>query len=58
MNREDPLAMTKLENRNAFGLAYLHISEPHTARDVVIHEGQQPVASKRIRKLFNRETVG
>ena len=37
---------------NQFGLAYLHIIEPRVKGNVVIHEGQAPVASEQLRKIF------
>src|ERR1700733_14719026 len=40
------------ERRNQFGLAYLHIIEPRVKGNVVIHEGQAPVASEQMRKVF------
>ncbi len=40
------------EHLNQFGLAYLHIIEPRVKGNVVIHEGQAPVASEQLRKIF------
>jgi N-ethylmaleimide reductase len=37
---------------NQFGLAYLHIIEPRVKGNIVIHEGQSPVASEQLRKVF------
>ena len=37
---------------NQFGLAYLHIIEPRVKGNVVIAEGQAPVASQMLRKIF------
>jgi N-ethylmaleimide reductase len=37
---------------NEFGLAYLHIIEPRVKGNVVIDEGQAPVAAQRLRKVF------
>jgi N-ethylmaleimide reductase len=42
---------------NQFGLAYLHIIEPRVKGNVVIHEGQSPVASERLRKVFKGKIV-
>jgi N-ethylmaleimide reductase len=40
------------EQLNRFGLAYLHIIEPRVKGNVVIVEGQAPVASQQLRKIF------
>ena len=40
------------EQLNRFGLAYLHIIEPRVKGNVVIAEGQAPVAAQRLRKIF------
>jgi N-ethylmaleimide reductase len=40
------------EQLNRFGLAYLHIIEPRVKGNVVIDEGQGPVAAKQLRKIF------
>jgi N-ethylmaleimide reductase len=45
------------ERLNLFGLAYLHIIEPRVKGNVVIHEGQEPIASKRLRKVFKSKIV-
>jgi N-ethylmaleimide reductase len=37
---------------NRFGLAYLHIIEPRVKGNVVITEGQGPVAATQLRKIF------
>lgn len=42
---------------NQFGLAYLHIIEPRVKGNVVTHEGQGPVASERLRKIFKGKIV-
>jgi N-ethylmaleimide reductase len=42
---------------NAFGLAYLHVIEPRVRGNVVVHEGQQPIASQLIRKIFKGKIV-
>lgn len=42
---------------NRFGLAYLHIIEPRVKGNVVIHEGQAPVASERLRKIFKGKII-
>jgi N-ethylmaleimide reductase len=40
-----------------FGLAYLHIIEPRVKGNVVIHEGQAPVASQLLRKVFKGKII-
>lgn len=42
---------------NQFGLAYLHIIEPRVKGNVVLQEGQAPVASHQLRKLFKGKIV-
>jgi N-ethylmaleimide reductase len=42
---------------NEFNLAYLHIIEPRVEGNVVIHEGQDAVASARLRKIFRGKIV-
>jgi N-ethylmaleimide reductase len=38
---------------NRFGLAYLHVIEPRVKGNVVTAEGQPPIASQQLRKVFN-----
>jgi N-ethylmaleimide reductase len=45
------------EQLNQFGLAYLHIIEPRVKGNVVIHEGQEPVASQSLRKIFKGNII-
>jgi N-ethylmaleimide reductase len=45
------------EQLNRFGLAYLHIIEPRVKGNVLIAEGQAPVASEQIRKIFKGKIV-
>ena len=40
------------EHLNEYGLAYLHIIEPRVKGNIVINEGQAPVASQQLRKIF------
>ena len=47
-----PLFDSVAEQLNQFGLAYLHIVEPRVKGNVVIDEGQAPVAAERLRKIF------
>jgi N-ethylmaleimide reductase len=42
---------------NRFGLAYLHIIEPRVKGIVVIGEGQAPVASEQLRKIFTGKII-
>jgi N-ethylmaleimide reductase len=42
---------------NGFGLAYLHIVEPRVKGNVVITEGQAPVAAERLRKIFKGKII-
>jgi N-ethylmaleimide reductase len=42
---------------NQFGLAYLHIVEPRVKGNVVIHEGQGPVAAEQLRKVFKGRII-
>lgn len=45
------------EQLNPFELAYLHIVEPRVKGNVVIHEGQAPVASQMLRKIFKGRII-
>jgi N-ethylmaleimide reductase len=45
------------EQLNQFGLAYLHIIEPRIKGNVLIAEGQAPVATARIRGVFKGRIV-
>jgi N-ethylmaleimide reductase len=47
-----PLFSYVAEQLNAFDLAYLHIIEPRVRGNTVIHEGQGPIASEQLRKIF------
>ncbi len=42
---------------NRFGLAYLHIVEPRVKGNVVILEGQAPVAAQGLRKIFTGKII-
>jgi N-ethylmaleimide reductase len=48
----DPLFSYVAEQLNPFGLAYLHVVEPRVKGNIVIHEGQAPIASERLGKFF------
>jgi N-ethylmaleimide reductase len=40
------------EQLNRFGLAYLHVIEPRVKGNIVIAEGQAPIAAQSLRKIF------
>jgi N-ethylmaleimide reductase len=42
---------------NRFGLAYLHVVEPRIKGNVLITEGQGPVAAEQLRKVFQGKIV-
>ena len=42
---------------NRFGLAYLHIIEPRVKGNVVIGEGQAPIAAQHLRKIFEGKII-
>jgi N-ethylmaleimide reductase len=45
------------EQMNRFGLAYLHIIEPRIKGNVLIAEGQAPVATAQLRKIFKGKII-
>jgi N-ethylmaleimide reductase len=45
------------EQLNRFGLAYLHIIEPRVKGNVLVGEGQAPVASEQLRKIFKGKII-
>src|SRR5258708_21451135 len=55
----DPVALFDYvaKQLNRFGLAYLHIIEPRIKGNVLIAEGQGPVASARLRKIFTGKII-
>lgn len=59
MSDSDPAALFDYvaEQLNRFGLAYLHVIEPRVKGNVVIAEGQPPVAAERLRKIFKGKIV-
>ena len=59
MSDSDPQALFGhvAERLNRFGLAYLHIIEPRVKGNVVIAEGQAPVASERLRRIFKGKII-
>jgi N-ethylmaleimide reductase len=42
---------------NRFGLAYLHVIEPRVKGNVVIAEGQAPIAAEQLRKVFTGKII-
>jgi N-ethylmaleimide reductase len=40
------------EQLNRFDLAYLHVIEPRVRGNVVVTEGQGPIAAEQLRKIF------
>jgi N-ethylmaleimide reductase len=42
---------------NRFGLAYLHIIEPRIKGNVLVAEGQEPIAAEQLRKVFKGKIV-
>jgi N-ethylmaleimide reductase len=53
----DALFTYVTEQLNRFGLAYLHVVEPRVKGNIVLVEGQEPVASQRLRKIFNSKII-
>ena len=45
------------EQLNQFGLAYLHIIEPRVKGNVLVAEGQAPIASEQLRKIFKGKII-
>ncbi|WP_213804321.1 alkene reductase [Granulicella sp. dw_53] len=46
-----------VEQLNRFGLAYLNIIEPRIKGNVLISEGQPPVAAEQLRKIFTGKII-
>jgi N-ethylmaleimide reductase len=59
MSDTNPMALFGYvaEQLNRFGLAYLHIIEPRVKGNVVIAEGQAPIASQLLRKVFKGKII-
>jgi len=59
MSDSNPTALFNYlaEQLNRFGLAYLHIIEPRIKGNVLIVEGQAPVATAQLRKVFNGKII-
>src|SRR5260370_12791661 len=47
----------RAEQLNRFGLAYLHIIEPRIKGNVLIAEGQAPVAAAQLRRIFKGKII-
>jgi N-ethylmaleimide reductase len=59
MNDSDPNALFTYvaEQLNRFHLAYLHIIEPRVKGNVVVNEGQPPIAAEQLRRIFKGTIV-
>jgi N-ethylmaleimide reductase len=59
MSDSNPTALFSYvaDQLNRFGLAYLHIIEPRVKGNVVIAEGQAPVATEQLRKVFQGKII-
>src|SRR5258708_7308303 len=59
MSDSDPKALFTYVGKqlNRFGLAYLHIIEPRVKGNVVVAEGQGPVAAEYLRTIFTGKIV-
>ena len=55
----DPIALFDYvaKQLNRFGLAYLHIIEPRIKGNVLIADGQGPIAAARMRKIFTGKII-
>jgi N-ethylmaleimide reductase len=45
------------EQLNQFHLAYLHVIEPRIQGSILLHEGQGPIGSERLRKVFKGKLI-
>jgi N-ethylmaleimide reductase len=59
MSDSNPAALFNYlaEQLNRFGLAYLHVIEPRIKGNVLAVEGQAPVATAQLRKIFNGKII-
>src|SRR5260221_17426 len=59
MSDSDPDALFDYvaKELNRFGLAYLHIIEPRVSGNVVVAEGQYPIAAALLRKIFKGKII-
>jgi len=53
----DALFSSLAEKLNDYGLAYLHIIEPRIGGSDLIHDSQGPVASEKLRHIFNGKLI-
>jgi N-ethylmaleimide reductase len=53
----DALFSYVADQLNRFGLAYLHVIEPRVRGNVVVEEGQAPIAAQQLRKIFKGKIV-
>jgi N-ethylmaleimide reductase len=59
MSDSNPVALFDYvgDQLNRFGLAYLHVIEPRVKGNVVITEGQAPIAARQLRKIFEGKII-
>ena len=59
MGDTDPEALfsSVAEQLNQFNLAYLHIIEPRVKGNIVTEEGQGPIGSERLRKIYKGKII-
>ena len=59
MSDSDPKSLFTYvaKHLNRFGLAYLHIIEPRVRGNVVVEQGQGPVAAEYLRSVFNGKII-
>jgi N-ethylmaleimide reductase len=59
MNDSDPNALFTYvaQQLNNFNLAYLHIVEPRVKGNIVVNEGQAPIAAQQLRKVFKGSII-
>jgi N-ethylmaleimide reductase len=53
----DALFSSVAEQLNQFHLAYLHVIEPRVKGNIVTEEGQGPIGSERLRKIFKGKII-
>ena len=53
----DALFSSVAEQLNQFNLAYLHVIEPRVKGNIVTEEGQGPIGSERLRKIFKGKII-
>lgn len=59
MGDSDPRALFRgvAKGLNDYGIAYLHVIEPRISGDYAIIEGQEPVASQELSKIFSGSVI-